>query len=364
MTVESKKKKSKAKIAGIVVGSILALVVVVVGASYWYIHSKYSKMNLATNDGSDITQATEEELKEDDLITENGQLVNSDKEEIQEVLDNVNNAVDNSTTPVAESDSVYNVMFLGGDSRNTTSRGRTDSMMLVSINDTKKTIEVTSILRDVFVKIDGHGTDRLNTAYIFGGAPLLFKTIEDNFRIKVDQFVYVNFFSFIDIIDAMDGITLSITDAELPYVNGYLDETCNIQGIDPEPFYLDKAGTQHVNGTQALAYSRIRYIGTDFARTQRQRNVMEKVFEKAKSMSVFQLNSFADKVLPEVTTNISEGKLISLLLNAPSLLGYTVNQHTIPIEGAYKFATIDGKSVISIDFEKNNSFLHKTIYGD
>ena len=166
-------------------------------------------------------------------------------------------------------DGVVNVLLIGNDSRENGEDGRSDAMILLSVSNKTKKIYMTSLLRDMYVDIPGHDGNRLNAAYSFGGAELLMETIEQNLDITVNRYVLVNFEAFASLVDAVGGIELELTSEEIEYVNGYLVEynilTDRPQGTDNMDTSV--SGLVHLNGPQALAYSRNRYLGTDFGRT-------------------------------------------------------------------------------------------------
>ena len=126
---------------------------------------------------------------------------------------------------------------------------------------------------------------------------------------------------------------------------------------------INKSGKYHLNGVQTLAYSRIRYIGTDFGRTERQRVVIGEIIKKTKTLSVSELNDLADIVLPMISTNLSKGEVMSLLLSAKEYLNYKVVNGRMPIDGSYRYMTIRGASVLGVNFDKNKKYWYNLVYG-
>lgn len=251
-----------------------------------------------------------------------------------------------------QSEEVMNVLFLGTDSREDNARGRSDCILLVSLNKATKEIIMTSFLRDIYVSIPGIGNSKLTHAYAYGGADLTIDTIEQNFKIKIDKYVQVNFDSFVKIIDRIDGIELTITEEEVPHLQSDSDGAAKI----------NSAGTYTVNGEQALYYARLRYVGTDFARTQRQRTVFTQVMEKVKLLSVGELNDIVEEFLPEVTTNFIETEIFSMVVKSPTYFSYTREELRIPVDDSWEYMTINGLSVIGTDFEQNKKYLYENIY--
>lgn len=225
-------------------------------------------------------------------------------------------------------DYVTNILLIGVESKNSADpyNGRSDSSILMSINKATKSITLVSLMRDNYVAIPGHGSSKLNSAYSWGGPELLKQTIERNFRIHVDQHLAVNFEAFSFIIDALGGLEVTMSGAEAQGT-----------GVGSQD------GTYMLNGEQALMYSRIRYgVGDDFGRTSRQRNVIKLVTEKARSMSIGQMASVLDKVLGQISTNMSEDELMGYVFNSPEYLKYEMKEIQMPPSDGYDDPYITG----------------------
>lgn len=263
-------------------------------------------------------------------------------------------------------DGVINVLLIGNDSRSEGEDGRSDAMILVSISDKTKTITMTSLLRDMYVEIPGHDGNRLNAAYSYGGPELLMETIEYNFDIPVHRYALVNFQAFANLVDAVGGVDLELTNDEVQYVNGYLMEYNQLEGRDLATDFLDPSlsGVIHLNGPQALAYTRNRYIGTDFGRTERQRKVLGEVFGKLPGAVVTNGGEVIDGLFPNLTTNLEQAECTNIAINAWKFVGYDMVQQAVPVEGTYSNADIRGMAVLEVDFEANKAFLQKTLYGN
>ena len=261
---------------------------------------------------------------------------------------------------------VVNILLIGNDSRENGDDGRSDAMILLSVSSKTKTIYMTSLLRDMYVEIPGHDNNRLNAAYSFGGAELLMETIEKNFDISVNRYVLVNFEAFAGLVDAVGGIELELTSEEIEYVNGYLVEynmlTGKPQGTDNMDTSL--SGLVHLNGPQALAYSRNRYLGTDFGRTERQRKVLAAVIKKLPSALLTNAGNLMDGLLPNLTTNLTRNECFRLSLMAGKLLTYEIASDNIPQPGTYKSVIIRKMDVLEVDFEANIEYLKKKLYGE
>lgn len=270
------------------------------------------------------------------------------------------------TSEPMKEDGVINVLLIGNDSRLAGDDGRSDAMILVSISDKTKTITMTSFLRDMYVEIPGHDGNRLNAAYAYGGAELLMETIELNFGIPIHRYALVNFQAFANLVDAVGGIDLDLTNDEVNWINAYLMEYNQLEGKDLATDFLDPSlsGNLHLNGPQALAFTRNRYIGTDFGRTERQRKVLSAVIKKLPGTVLTNGGELADGLFPNLTTNLKQGECFNLSLNAWKFLGYEMVQQCVPLEGTYSNADIRGMAVLQVDFDTNKQFLKSTLYGE
>lgn len=264
-----------------------------------------------------------------------------------------------------KADGVTNILLIGNDSRENGEDGRSDAMILLSVSNKTKTIHMTSLLRDMYVEIPGHDGNRLNAAYAYGGAELLMETIENNLDITVNRYALVNFQAFANLVDAVGGVDLELTNEEVQYVNGYLVEYNMLTNRPEGTDYLDSSlsGMIHLNGSQALAYSRNRYLGTDFGRTERQRKVLAAVIQGAPKALLTNPKELIEGILPNLTTNLTQGECFELSIMAPKLLTYDIIQGSIPIEGSYKNATIRKMSVLEVDWEANKAYIQENIYG-
>ena len=255
-----------------------------------------------------------------------------------------------------DDENVYHILLIGSDQR-ADEISRSDSMIVVSINRDTKKIVLTSLMRDIYLTMPGYWNDRLNASYAYGGPELLMDTIQANFRIPVEQYVQVNFQSFIDVVDILGGVAVNVSEEE----NAVMRNGGWEVGADPLP--ADKVGDVTLNGGQASIYVRMRNVGaSDFDRTARQREVIEALFEKAKGMKLSQLNDLANAVLPQFHTNLSQGEIFDILLHAIEYLGYDMQTCRIPMDGSYEGLMINGMSVLGIDFETNIQYWHETVY--
>lgn len=369
MKKQKEKKAGKIPFPLKVTGILLLTFLLLFFAAVLFVHSFLGKIDYqpgtatvaVETDSADTTLSTE--ILEEDQESSGTSLADSTAEEIpaleQRLLEQTSGMED-----VLFDENVMNILLIGYDSRDADSRGRSDTNILVSINQETKEITMTSIMRDCYVSIPGYGNNRINAAYAFGGGSLLIETIEKNFQISVNNYVAVNFYAFMDIIDLIGGIEIEVSDAEAEVMNRYIRELNRLEGSEEAKDQLNKGGTLHLNGKQTLAYTRVRYVGNaDFERTERQRTVLEKVFEKAKQMNLLELNDLLNRLLPEVSTDMSEKEVLFLLLKGPAYLQYDLKSLRIPADGTYESLRINGMEVLGVDLEANKKLLEQEVYG-
>lgn len=360
----------KSKITKLIIVILIIIFVGLVGGYIAFSHY-YDKMDTPEDDGS-----IENEVSEP-IETELEQVVSSvemepDKNTISE-LDQSIAQMEKEKEPIPFEDNLLNILLIGSDSRDEENdRGRSDSMMLLTINKETEEIFLTSFMRDMYVSIPGKGNNRINAAYAYGGADLLMDTIEENFRIPVDKYIEIGFDTFMDVIDSCGGISgIPMTEEELECMNGYMHEINKLHGLDLKDGYHDGKpdadGTYSLTGKQALSYSRIRYVSNgeesnDFGRTARQRTVILALYDKIKDLNMLELNKLLLDILPNVKTNIEKGEFFSLLLDCGKYISYDITESRIPIDGSYDALKVNRMSVIGVDFNKNIEYLHNMLY--
>ena len=257
--------------------------------------------------------------------------------------------------PTNIANDVFSILLVGVDSRQDTYTGRSDSQMLISINQKQKKLVICSILRDSYVTIPGNGHNRINAAYAYGGTSLLMETIKNNFGIPVDRVAVVNFRVVADFLESIGGVDVNVSQGEIEQINRNLGEQNRIFGnsIYTDTISTSKAGDIHLNGNQALAYARIRYIGTDFERTKRQRVVMEDALDKIEQMSLTEQSDILKRFLPRVHTDLTTSEILDLGSMALRMKKYEINSFSIPVDGSWKDMRVNGMDVLDIDFAQN-----------
>lgn len=252
---------------------------------------------------------------------------------------------------------LYNVLIVGVDSRRNDYAGRSDAMVVLTVNPLSQKVVMTSLLRDSYVDIPGHGQERLNEAYNFGGTSLLKKTIRQNYGIRIDAFMVVNFGDLIEFIDDIGGVEMTVTKKEVPVINKYTsDQNKEIYGRKDNPDALPvKGGTYRFNGMQALAYARVRYVGLDFGRTERQRKVLSAAVKQLLSLPVDKQVQVIAKYMLRVKTDLTVPELLYLILVFATLDQYETSSIALPVEGTYKYQRVNGKEVIAVDLAANRA---------
>lgn len=341
---EKKKWSTKRKVITIVI-IILLVILLAVGGVLLFLWHMTGKINYvpSTYDNSVYDSIVESPPEVENPKKE----PDSPQDEIKNLEEELRKNLEANREELVFTDNVLNILLIGTDSKDNSSRGRSDSMILLSINKKTHDIVMTSIMRDIYVSIPGKENNRINAAYAFGGPELLIDTVEQAFGIRIDNFVQVDFTSFEKVINAVGGVSIKVNEDEAEIIRG-----------------IDSAGTYTLNGKQALTYARIRYVGNaDFERTQRQRIVLEELLRKAKSLSLTKMYDFLNESLPLITTDLTQGQLFSLVLDAPFYLSYDKTQLRIPSDDMFKYMRIDGRSVLGIDFDGSKKLMVDTIYG-
>ena len=338
------KKKSNRKRIPLIILSVFLTVVIVLGVGATVLMTQ--TMNLINRD-----VAVKETLSEEEIESILQETEPEDEEFVGEELDEEEIVLDYENVELLGQESdIINIMLIGQDRRENEGRQRSDSMILCTVNLEEKTLVMTSFLRDTYVKIpswnDKHyANNRLNVNYAIGGMEMLDQCMKENFGIVVDYNIEVDFSGFTKIVDTMGGVDIELTKAEAGYLQNGM-----------------KSGMNHMNGEQALVYSRIRKLDNDFYRTNRQRNVLMALLNKARSMNLMEASELITTVLPMITTDMSNGDMLEVAAQiVPILSELQVTTQYIPAEGTYRHSSIRGMSVLVPDLEANRQILKDTI---
>jgi LCP family protein required for cell wall assembly len=252
---------------------------------------------------------------------------------------------------VRSSPNVYNILLIGTDNRGEEVNGRSDAMIIFSINKKTRKIHLVSLMRGLYVNIPGRGFSMLNNSFSFGGTKLLRQTIEDNLRVRINDYILVNFTGFTQAVDLVGGVTVQMTQAEADEINTKLGRS-----FEPGDTLLD--------GDAALAYTRIRHIDSDYRRTGRQRKVIESLIYQMRGLDAVQLDQTARQLLPLVKTNLSSTKVISLALDLLKYRDYPISQLMLPIENSFSTIIVRNIQMVQFDFQDNIAALHHILFDD
>ena len=289
-----------------------------------------------------------------------------DQDENAEGLDEVdpNDVVWQGKLLARHEEDVINILLVGEEAiLDGGHRGRTDSIMIATINVKQKTLKLTSIMRDLYLQIPGYSDNKINAAFNIGGMDLLVQALNQNFSMKLDGYVKVDFDSFEKVIDALGGVEITLSAKEAQYLN-----TTNY--ISNPAYRNVREGKQILNGNQALGYSRIRYVANgdqanDFGRTQRQRTVLTALFEKYKEKNAVELLALLPDILSLVTTDLSKTTILEYMYLAVTLHPDKLETMRIPVDEAYYAARIREMAVLVPDtLEENVEALHGFVFGD
>lgn len=290
--------------------AVLAIILTVMISITVYVETLFGKLGREETDTDPLIGAVTE------YIPSNGSLINSEN--------------------------TINIMLVGTD----LSEARSDTMILCTIDTGAKTVTLTSFLRDTYVDIPDYFPHKLNTSYSLGGFSVLDSALTSNFGVPIDGNVAVNFDSFVEVIDAVGGVDIELTEDEVWYLAGYFG------------WWDLEEGVNHLDGEQCLHYSRIRSIDGDANRANRQRIVISALLDKAKSLSIKEMNNLIFTVLPMITTDLSNAQITNYALELlPLLKDLTISTQQIPAEGTYHLDWVEqdgGMSVIEIDDWQTN----------
>ena len=278
-------------------------------------------------------------------------------------------AVKNTEEQGTMVEGITNILLVGTDGKYIEKWNRSDSMMVVTIDSKNKDIRISSIARDTYVDIPGYSTEKLTHAYAYEGIDLLKEVFKVNFNLDIDKYIAVNFSSFMEIIDEIGGVVVDVPESGLESINSMIDACYNYYSDKDsvgEKEYLTHAGTQRLNGYQALAFSRIRYTDSAFHREARHREVAESVYKEFAQKGVETYKKCAEIILNNTKTNISPIEMMNLAYTVLKINDKDIDQFQFPLE-EYRNGHIINKQkgwVLEWDKEPNLEAWHKFIFGE
>ena len=262
---------------------------------------------------------------------------------------------------------VDNILLIGRDSINSNGPARSDTMIILTIDNLNKQLKLTSLARDTLVKIPGRGYEKLNHAYAYGKEGLLMQTINENFNLNINDYAVVDFKSFIEVIDILDGVEVDVDEKEINHLNKFIKVCHDLNDENKGNIkYIEKSGINNLNGYQALAYARIRKIDTIYKRDARQREILTSLAYKMANTSISNYIPIIKTVLNHVDVNISLDKIMRLAFSAHEMASYDIKQMEFPLEDYREEGRIngDGTYVVKWNIDKNIEVLHNFIYGN
>lgn len=341
----AKKKKNKKLIIRNVLLILLAVIMALSGTGFIYYYNTVDSLNF--NDFSNAESFEAADKKNDTDLYDDSNLNGGDI------------SMDLSEGSLLNDPMVLNVLLFGAD-KSDGGASRSDTMIMLSIDNRHKKLKLTSFMRDLWVYIPEYGYSRLNSAYAYGGAKLAISTIEQNFGVNIDRYAIVDFSSFRSIIDILGGIDIELTDEEIDYINW---QSWKNKQVDTRNEITSPAGVVHLNGRQALWYARNRgdleagFEGSDFDRTDRQRKLLRTLASNMKSASLPQIISIVNEIGPLITTNLKKTEITTLVGNALTYLSYDMVEYRLPSDDNFVNADHYGMytlDVVDWDLERKN----------
>ena len=273
-------------------------------------------------------------------------------------------------TDYKSEDGITNILLVGTDARPGETDSRSDSMMILTVDNKNKSLKLTSLARDTYADIPGYGKQKLTHAYVYGGINLLTETIEKTFELDIQNYAIVDFLSFMDIVDTLGGVEVNVQQSEISELNKYTKECYNLS-TNPNKGSLqliETSGTHNLNGYQALAFSRIRKNDSAFERDRRQREVIQGMVNGLKELPVTKYPELVNTILPHVKTNMKPTQIISLAGKALSIGDLSIKQMEFPITTDASLSTghiISQSTGWVLEFVPESlSILHDFIFND
>lgn len=266
-----------------------------------------------------------------------------------------------SSSELYRDEDQINILLIGTDARENDVASRSDTMILMTVDYKNQQIKLTSFLRDTYVTIarESLRREKLNAAYFRGGIQMLIDTLELNFKVDIPYYMIVDFEIFEAIVNELGGVDVDVTDREANYINSHDHMDKTIKGFFPEKI---SGGANHFTGGQALWYSRIRYLDSDFMRTQRQRKVIKSIIDEAVKTNPMELIKIAEGIMPMIRTNIPSDELMNMGIDGikGTAFSFPIVQHAVPADGTWRGQSISGVgSCLVLDMDENVRLLHE-----
>lgn len=269
---------------------------------------------------------------------------------------------DDYEAPTVGKTGIYNLLLIGVDNPGEELTGRSDTMLLASFNARTAELRLVSFMRDTYVAIPRHGHNKLNAAYAYGGAELLLETLEKSFGVHVDGYVTVNYALMADLVEAIGGVELEVSQDELKKLNGIVEYYNYLRGRPEEEGLLLQAGYQRLNGVQTMAYARIRKLDSDFVRVERQQRVILAIYKQISGADLATLTRVMADHISRVGTNVTLAQAASLLTSVLSAGEVDARTMRIPADGAYYSQMLNDTYYIVPKLERCQTELQAFLY--
>ena len=328
-----------------------------------FLCSKLGKLDY--HNGTVPEETVEEEVTREEMTDEEAE---EHTEEIVLISDEEAEALGEAEVILSDAElffveDVFNVLLLGTDERTSkfSTNARADSIILLSLNKKDNTMKLVSLQRGMGVPVlEGQYKDQydwITHMFRYGGADLMLKTVREMFNVDVEYYVRVNFNTFEQLIDSVGGVDITLDAEEADHLN-------RTRKTLTKEYSEVTAGWNHLDGENALRYSRLRAIDSDWQRVQRQRNVIQAVFSSGGDMNLLEINSMLDEILPLVQTNLTSTDILGLISYVPAVLGEDFEQMTIPVKGTYgSMKGMGNRTLYAVDFKTNSQILSEFLYG-
>lgn len=261
-----------------------------------------------------------------------------------------------------------NILLLGGDARNMSKFGLTDTIIILSVNREEGQVKMTSIMRDTWIKLPGmNKSEKINAAAVYGGPEMTMQAVNEYFGLDIEHYIIVNMEDLVEIVDALGGVDIEITEAERKQINReveYYAKTVRGASAYSGDRYLEHSGEVHLNGIMTVAFCRIRKIDNDYNRVMRQQTVLLALAENAQNMDVDELMDIAGGIFDVVTTNMDKDEVKELAMVCMTMDVEEVEQFRVPADGTFDAGMFSGTWMIKADFDQNRVLLHDFIYGE
>ena len=333
------------------IGMIMAILAVPVVMLTSGVFTALDAINFV-QDGRKMSESEIEEYRREEadesLSDSDAELINSADAMMEEFLRN-------NQEPIEYDDDLLNILLIGCDADDYEGRLRSDSLMIMSIDKESGTVRIASLMRDMRVYMPDCGYDKLNAALSYDSSgQLLLDTISENFLIDIEHFVCINYDAFRDAIDLLGGVTVDVKEEEIKAINKCMNREAN---------FITESGEQTLTGVQTLAYCQMRKVGYDTGRTARQRAVIGELLRRVGTMNLSQMTEVIETVMPGLMTNMTQGELFYLALEAAAIGDIKVEQMQVPVDGTWYDLVRDQIWYVSFDHEANIEALQDFLHG-